>query len=243
MRIMKRLVRNWMLLSFFPAVTMCGCSIIGLTIGMSSDARRPKEMTIPGLKADSLRANDAIEVLLKDGAAMTSNNFSVEPLPFYEYTKLYAEAQTRLAAEVTLPDLGDTLTLSFASFIPQSSDIMTTGQLSEFEVGFVRFTTNEEGKASMRTRSLSELLRLSDQKGKTFTGEAIRNLINDGKIPVRTGLILAARGEQRMLAINQIEQIRQSAAPKTGALAGFVLGAILDAMAVVAVSSMSFGGL
>lgn len=238
MRIMKRLVRNWMLLSLFPAVTMCGCSIIGLTIGMSSDARRPKEMSIPGLQAYTLRANDRIEVLLKDGAAMTSNNFSVEPLPFHEYTKLYAKAQTHMAAEVTLPDLGDTLTLSFASFIPQSPEITITGQLSEFEVGFIRFIMNEEGKTNIRTRRLDELIRCHDQKGNTLSGETIEHLIYDGKIPVRTGLILVDRGEQRMLAINQIEQIQQSAAPKTGALVGFVLGAMLDTMAIVEISSI-----
>lgn len=243
MNLMKQRGRIWRWLCLLPAVTMSSCTIIGLTIGLTSDAHLPKAMTIPGWKVDSLRADDKIEILFKDGTTLSCNHFVVEPLPLYQYARLHAEAQTRLPAEFSLPNLGDTLTMSFSSFIPQAPEMIVAGQLSEFDVDLIRFTANEHGAVTTKARRLSELLRLRDPKGRELSGEMIRDLIDQGKIPVRSGLTLVEQGGQRMVAANQIQQIRQSAPPRNGAFIGLVVGACLDAMVILAISSLSFGGI
>ncbi|NUO82877.1 hypothetical protein HUU05_22625 [candidate division KSB1 bacterium] len=232
MNVLTRVIQKWMWLSIPFTVVISGCSIIGLTLGLMSDARQPKEMIIPGWKVDSLKVGTMIEVLCKDSITLKGKYSGVEPLPLGQYAQAYAKAQARLPAGIHLPDLADTLTMTFVSPNLQVSKRVLSGKLSGFEVGFILFTTTENGRFKVSSERLEELMRLRDERGTDLTGEIVSNLITEGKIPARSALVLLDEGRRKPVAINQVEQVHQFAGKKNGAITGLLLGAVIDATLV-----------
>ncbi len=237
----KRQCLSWRPLCLLLAVALCGCSIIGLTIGALSDARQPKAMTVPGWKVDTLKVGAKVEVLLRDGRTVNGKFKGIKPMPFNQYVTLHNEAKAQLPEGMYLPNPTDTLVMTFAARKPQESEVTVTGQLAGFVRDSVRVGQNVAGKARIVAWPLSELIRLSDQRGNELTGETIRSLINDGKIPVRSSLAILAKSEQKLIPTNQVQQVHQLAGKKEGVLVGFLLGAAIDAAVIAAVASADWG--
>ncbi len=232
MNVLHRLIQRWMWLSIPFTVVISGCSLIGLTLGAMSDARQPKEMIIPGWKVDSLKVGTMIEVLCKDSITLRGKYNGVEPMPLGQYAQAYAKAQARLPEGIHLPNLADTLTMTFVSPNLQAPKRVLSGKLSGFEVGFIQFTATENGRFKVSSERLEELMRLRDESGTDLTGEIVRNLIAEGKMPVRSALLLLDEGRRKQVAINQVEQVHQFAGKKNGALTGLLVGAVIDATLV-----------
>lgn len=237
----KRQCLSWRPLCLLLAVALCGCSIIGLSIGALSDARQPKAMTVPGWKVDTLKVGAKVEVLLRDGRTVNGKFKGIKPMPFNQYVTLHNEAKAQLPEGMYLPNPTDTLVMTFAARKPQESEVTVTGQLAGFVRDSVRVGQNVAGKARIVAWPLSELIRLSDQRGNELTGETIRSLINDGKIPVRSSLAILAKSEQKLIPTNQVQQVHQLAGKKEGVLVGFLLGAAIDAAVIAAVASADWG--
>lgn len=237
----KRQCLSWRPLCLLLAVALCGCSIIGLSIGALSDARQPKAMTVPGWKVDTLKVGAKVEVLLRDGRTVNGKFKGIKPMPFNQYVTLHNEAKAQLPEGMYLPNPTDTLVMTFAARKPQESEVTVTGQLAGFVRDSVRVGQNVAGKARIVAWPLSELIRMSDHRGNELTGETIRSLINDGKIPVRSSLAILAKSEQKLIPTNQVQQVHQLAGKKEGVLVGFLLGAAIDAAVIAAVASADWG--
>ncbi|MCK6560026.1 hypothetical protein L6R21_12600 [bacterium] len=232
-----RLLKRWVALSLLPAMVLCSCSIIGLIIGATSDARQPKAMTVPGWKVDTLKVGAKVEVLLRDGRTMNGKFKGIKPMPFNQYVTLHNEAKAQLPEGMYLPNPTDTLVMTFAARKPQESEVTVTGQLAAFVRDSVRIGQNVAGKARIVAWPLSELIRMSGHRGNEITGETVRRLINDGTIPVRSSLAILAKSEQKLIPTNQVQQVHQLAGKKEGVLVGFLLGAAIDAAVLVYVMS------
>ncbi len=238
----KRQCPSWRPFCLLLAVALCGCSIIGLTIGALSDARQPKAMTVPGWKVDTLKVGAKVEVLHRDGSTVSGKFTGVKPMPFSEYVSLHTKAQTQLPEGIHVPNLADTVFMTFIARQPQEPEVVVTGQLAGFEQDSVRIGQQVAGKARILAWPLSELMRMSNRSGDDVTGETVRSLINDGKIPVRSALALSEKREKRLIAANQVQEIHVLPAKKSGALTGFLLGAVIDATVLIAAASADYGG-
>ncbi|MCG3157763.1 MAG: hypothetical protein DKINENOH_04399 [bacterium] len=238
----KRQCPSWRPLCLLLAVALCGCSIIGLTIGAISDSRRSSAVTIPGWQVETLKAGSRIEALLWEGSSVTGKYTGIELMPLNQYDAIYSEALARLPEGIHFPGRGDTIIMTFATHVPETPETTVTGQLSRLELGNIRVVQNRTGTSSIVGWRLSELLHLSDQKGNHFTGETVRDLIGHGKIPVRSALALSEGGEKRLIAANQVQEIHVLPAKKSGALTGFLVGAAIDAVVLIAAASADYGG-
>lgn len=229
----KRQCPSWKPLCLLLAVALCGCSIIGLTIGALSDARQPKAMTVPGWKVDTLKVGAKVEVLLRDGRTVNGKFKGIKPMPFNQYVTLHNEAKAQLPEGIYLPNPSDTLVMTFAARKPQESEVTVTGQLAAFVRDSVRIGQNVAGKARIVAWPLSELIRMSGHRGNEITGETVRRLINDGTIPVRSSLAILEKREQKLIGINQIQQVHQLAGKRTGAIVGLLVGGVIDATVMI----------
>jgi len=84
-----------------------------------------------------------------------------------------------------------------------------------------------------------DLTSIIDRQGNTVSGEAARQLISEGKIPVLSTILVKREFEKTHVAMNKILQIHQRAGKKNGIRHGLLIGATIDVAVLVTLAFIS----
>jgi hypothetical protein len=165
----------WVLGLGMAGLACAGCTVIGLTAGAVSDAKR-KAAPLPTWKVYSLKPGAPVDVQLHDGRRFVGRFSGLDPVPAAEYAAAYEKARVALQNEVRLPALGP------ARLIEDS------GKKREVELlGFgpgCAFLRRKEGAEPTRLPS-AKISSVSDAAGVGVGHAAIDKWTNSGRLPLR----------------------------------------------------------
>src|SRR3989442_4037250 len=92
------------------ALSLAGCSLIGLGIGALVDSHRSKPRSVEGWDLERIRKGARIRLLLRDGSTVSGRFRGVETVA-EEYAARYAAWRGAREAADTMPALGDRVTV------------------------------------------------------------------------------------------------------------------------------------
>jgi hypothetical protein len=232
-----------------------GCTLIGLTTGAVSDARR-KPTLLPVWEVDSLKPGVPVDVQLRDGRRFVGRFSGLSSVPPAEYAEAYEKARVALQGEVRLPALGPV------------ELVEAGGKKRQVELlGF------NPGCAALRRKSGAEptchpsgkTSSLTDAAGGRIGATAIDTWTNSGRLPLKDALVMSgaaldaaappltkeykdAGPDQRQALrlpleeIASIEWLRPGGATTKGLLIGAAVDVVVVGAAAIALAADSGSG-
>lgn len=220
---------------------IAGCTIIGLSIGAISDASKPKQVTLPGMSAETVKPGVTVELTLKDGSRRSGKFVGIKHVPVENYEQAYNRSREQRPAGVLLPALGERITVVIRSSTAKEPEKFWQTDFHGFDHDVVRMNT-KVGK-ERQGWALSSVSKIIDAQNHEIAGETILNLLAAGQIPVLAVpvMILQKAKESTTVAVDQIQQI-QITNKRNGTLTGFLVGAGIDAtILIIAAATFSDG--
>lgn len=231
-------------------VPISGCMLVGYGSGAMVDANNRREFGDstfgPGVGSlEKLAPGGKIELVLRNGEIVEGEYLGIEQLPGDDYAERYVRARRRLAPQVTLPELGDTVTLTHID-----GGVMR-GEFVGFE--YRRWVVYEHG--AQYWLATTHLADMSAGDYCDVSGEALDELFLAGELPTLSAMAVAVvaadgsrkRGTKRLIPLESIQSGTYK--PTSGRMAGGFLGLAADmalgAAAVAAVPNLgvfTFGG-
>lgn len=230
-----RMTRRGLIMAILFACTIAGRMLIGSTIGAASDAEKPKEITIPGWKVDTLKVGVKIEVVQRDGTILNGYYNGLEAMSPEEYARVYAESLNRLPPDLHFSSLYEEVQFTFAAPKLGGPEVVLESRFQGFAPNAILFAALGPGNAATQKKSFYELLRLRTHAGAVIEAKTICAVVRDGLVPVqlRLNIFDPTSQQKRLLSIDEIQQLHQSGTPRKGALTGFLVGAMIDFTVVV----------
>jgi hypothetical protein len=207
-----------------------GCSVIGLTIGASVDASKPDQKTAPSWEAMTIVPGTRITISLKDGSRVNGKYSGLERIPAAQYAAIYSQAREQKPEGIILPALGDSIDIG-KSVVGLFKDSVKKldGTFEGFEHD--RILTKLKGRARLSDMPLSTVTKIVSDRDHVISGETIKRLIHEGKIPVLSAIVIKCEAGKALIAMDKIEiSVKKHAASE-----GFITGAIIDTVIIVAV--------
>ena len=204
------------------ALSLAGCSLIGLGIGALVDSHRSKPRSLEGWDLQRIRKGARIRVLLRDGSAVAGRFRGVETVA-EEYAARYAAWRGAREAADTMPELGDRVTVGGRSGATNS------GTLVGFDPSSLAVRLGDE--ASIQERRYTDVMRFATERGGALSGAQLAALAGQGRLPLRSRLVVDATP----IPLERVASIQVPT--RAGKITGFVLGAAVDVILIVAVSN------
>jgi hypothetical protein len=179
---------------------ICSCTVIGTLYGLHKDAvnaraNRHRSWEYP----DSIPLACKVQVMLTDGNLISGKYKGLFELSDADYELEYAQAKTALASSVTLPSLGDTISIAGA----------TTERNAGCLAGFGEFSLLLKGSNSvgMRRLALADINEATDFQGKPYNTEALKELMEARQLPIRRALQVRADGVTTAFPLQRVQQV------------------------------------
>ena len=199
-----------------------GCTLIGFSVGAIQDNRsdnRPSHyVTIPYAQIHSLSPGTGIALASTDGSWISGAYAG----PAAEnYSALYTMNRMRLPGQVSLPALGDTVTI-----------VVTSGEQVEGQfVGFANRSTlilrPLESPGSSRL-AIDQVRTMVNRQGIATDGVTLGRVMAFGEPPLPVVVVLH-EGVRSVVAMDSITQVFVPVfAPRHGKRNGFLFGLVLD---------------
>jgi len=221
-----------------------GCTVVFGLIGSTEDRITPDiAATTPGWEVREVKPGSQIIVNLKDGTIVSGEYFGVDSIPNEEYATKYAEIQKQMPEGSFLPSIGDTIKVS-SKLITQDSL-----KFSGFEYGYIKLSLLDSDKSGKL--KIEDLENITDKHGNKIEGEAIRNMISEGKIAssfLSRIIVEEYKGEEnkwkkekvstvgkKLIYINDIDHI-QIKSNKDHTRNGIITGLLIDAVIITCTS-------
>lgn len=244
------MLRN-MMLKLIGAVmaillSQSGCSVIGFGMGSLIDASKPDSLIMRGDQVLNAKAGKEVVVLLKSGETVEGKFGGVKLLPAEEYSNRYNEYCERIADSQYLPHYGDTVDIVVASgqklnrrFAGFDYRISSLQQAGEHAVqGFVSLYHLD---ASIKDRIyLSEIDKIVGPEGAYVARASLEELVYDGELPILSFALIYNPEHSKEIALNRIDYMK-IANTKNSKYHGLVLGAAIDAFAIIVGSTADLG--
>jgi len=211
-------------------VQLSGCSLIGLTIGARSDASKPDYVRIPGWSVRSVKPGTPITVMQRDGARLHGLYDGITLVSAPAYARRYAGCQQRLQPEVALPALGDSIAVKL------TSGTQLERRFSGFDLREVLVTA--EGKTAPSRLPLKAVASITDRRGNVIDADKLDSLLLRGEIPAVSAIAVKTATGRTSIPADQVQQL-EVRNTKQGKLIGFLVGAAVDAIVIVAVVNAS----
>ncbi|MCI0494555.1 hypothetical protein L0Z72_06075, partial [candidate division KSB1 bacterium] len=204
-------------------ININSCSVIGLGIGSISDASQTDQTDISVSQLKTMASGISIIIKLKDTNQLSGKFVGSEMIPVEEYAKLYSQACEAIKEIAYLPALGDSFNLlsnETASFLGFDFDRMLF----------------KGKKGNIIGGSITNIDTLTDSNGNMIDIEIAKKLIAEGKIPLVSAIHIKDATETKQIRLDRIETI-QIPTRKNGKLTGFLIGAIIDVLIILSISS------
>ncbi len=196
-----------------------GCSLIGLTIGASVDSPKPNQKTAPGGQAMTIAPGTRITIILKDGTRLSGKYSGLDRIPSEQYAAMYSTVREQKPEGIPLPALGDSINVGI-SVVGLFKD--SEKKLEDTFEGFEhdRILTKLKGRARLSEAHLSSVTKIASGRGHVISGETIKRLILEGKIPVLSAIIVKGEAGKTRVAMDNVSQIEIPVKKLDGALIG-----------------------
>jgi len=217
------------------AMSLSGCCLIGLGVGAIVDSSKPDSAYVPAGKAQTLKPGKTITVTKLDGEAVTGAYLGMDFVTVTDYYETkYADAQKLNKDRCALPDLSQSITI-----------IDTNSR--RWDVEFRGFSRDFGGREYLLFRNLGQVIPnrvslwsvsgIADSQGNIIQTDTLSQLINDRKIPTLSTLLIRSENDRIQIPTGEIEMV-QYKLKHHGALTGFLIGACVDVIVVVATGAI-----
>jgi hypothetical protein len=204
------------------ALSLAGCSLIGLGIGAIVDSHQSKPRPVEGWDVQRIKKGARIRLLLREGGEVAGRFRGVETLP-EEYAGRYASWRAARGAGDTMPALGD------RAIVGGQSGATDSGTLVGFDLAAVAVRLGDG--APIQQRRYADVVRFATERGPALSGTQLGALALQGQLPLRSRLIV----DDTRVPLEQVARIQVPT--HAGKLVGFLLGAAADVIVIVAVAS------
>jgi len=213
-----------------------GCSVIGLGLGAAIDAGKPSQQrSLAVWKVLGVKPGTQITIVLRDGNQIKGKFVGLERVPEEDYAEKYAKCQEQDLEEVVLPELGEHITFTIMN---------TEKELKREFFGFDydALWLKVDGAVEPGPVHFNNISKVVDNRGNVLDVEKARKLMSEGKIPLLSAIVIQSEAARREVAMENVYQI-QVQIKKHGKLTGFLVGAAIDAIVLVASYSYSWGSM
>ena len=203
-------------------------SFIGFIAGA---AVGPGKMTIPGWEIVQVKPGKKITVFLKEGQYKRGIYRGISYIPEAKYAEKYAQSRDQNRGEITLPALGEKIT------------IQTTKGGRYENISFQGFdleavSVKRAGMDKSLTLKLETIQAIQDRDGNPLDIAKIKNLLAAGKIPCLSTIKISAikiisEGKIELIPMDNIYEIKVPRSGHRSILTGFLIGAGADIIAWV----------
>jgi hypothetical protein len=218
-------MRKYSAILLVLALSLAGCTLIGLGIGAVVDSHRSKPRSVEGWDLQRIRKGARIRLLLRDGSAVAGRFRGVETIA-EEYAARYSAWRGAREAADTMPELGDRVTVGGRAGATDS------GTFVGFDPSSLAVRLGDQ--TSIQERRYSDVMRFETERGGALSGTQLAALAGQGQLPLRSRLVV----DGIPVALERVASIQVPA--HSGKITGFVLGAAVDTILIFAVAS-AFG--
>lgn len=228
----KRVVSLTLLL-LVAALALNGCTAIFGALGALSEASKPEATVFSDRQTPALEPGAVLRIVLNDGTRLLGKYSGTAHIALAEYEPLYSQARAHDRHVALLPVLGDTVMLRtrFALFTGFGKDL--PGAFEGFAHDHIAMQL--AGTGVLTSVPMSYVTQLVGANGAAFSGESLKQLLDEGRVPVRSALVLKSGEDKIRIAMNDIRQI-EVPVKKNDARNGLLLGAAIDAVLIIAAS-------
>lgn len=208
-------------------LALTGCSLIGLGVGAQIDASKPDQTTLPGWEVVTIKPGTAINVILKDGSWLSGKYSGLDRIPAEQYAAIYFQAREQKLEGILLPALGDSIDIGKSVVgLFKDSEKNLEGTFEGFEHDRILIKLKE--RTGLSDVPLSLVTKIASDRSHIISGETIKRLIREGKIPVLSAIVVESDAGKTLVAMDNVSQI-EIPVKKRVASEGFITGAIIDA--------------
>jgi hypothetical protein len=228
-----------------------GCSVVGLGLGVASDASSPKQLTIPGWKAETIKKGMFVTAIHNDRTETSGEYMGIERFPSNEYSAKYAEYTQKGRGELILPTLGQSVD------IEEKSGKRLNGKMLGFDFKYLSITRMGESEPSdiqltyifvkskngeLDKANINKIAEIHDSEGNEIKGDMLNNHISLEGVPLMSGLAIQTWTGKELVDINEIQTVEVKI-ERRGWLAGLVIGAIIDVAIIIGLSQFTISPL
>jgi hypothetical protein len=207
------------------AGALAGCSLIGFGVGAAFDARHEEPVSLSGWQVDRVGIGKRVSVVLRDSHVIKGVFGGLDASP-HEYKTRYT-AWRAAQTTVDVPTLGDSITIETTAGKEES------GEFQGFE--YSSLSLQRKGHPTASQVPYKKIARASNQQGATWDGAQLAGMAAAGLLPLRSCMLV----DKTRVPLEQVLQVAVKRA-RHGKTIGFLVGAMIDAIVVVAIAD-SFG--
>ncbi len=222
------------IITFVIAVSILqitGCTFIGLWVGAEKDSKKDvRTLKIPVFYLDSLNIGREIEIQLKDGSQITGKHGGYDIVWGDEYIKRYDEIRNRDAEEISLPTIGDAVTVIMNSPEKKSARLWFNGfdiDWSRNEVSSLMYSGGFNQLWRMKL-DLSKIDSIYSEGGEALTTEQIRKVFKLDDVIQMKAVVVQMKKNDVSIPIDQIKTVTVLPEKRNSAFHGFLVGFLLD---------------
>ena len=234
-------------ISSFHALVFCllalacvgGCTLIGYAIGSGLESREPERIPVSAWQAAAVTPGEDILLVLRNGAGVPGVFEGTGLLPDSVYSRLFNRWAAEAGNSQNAIRPGDTVLLRYLKNSPSAD---TAAPLTEELVVLRAYDLDviwlqrigDERARPYEIASIGELRRDT----MCLTGPFIRGMVRRSGMPVRTEICLNEQGIQHWrFNIGEVRTVEIRKANGGGAIAGAIVGAIIDIGVIVALTN------
>jgi hypothetical protein len=199
----KKIISMSILMSvIFVTFAVSRCSIIGLGVGIISDASKPDSTAIMADQKINIKLGTTLRILLNDNRSFNGKYIETRRLSQKEYAEYYSAKQKTLTGHDDLPSTGEPIQCHFQ----QQPHREYKGVFQGF--GKDSLEIQRSGLSRTTVIPFNNLKGITDSSGRFIETEHIMDLIGSGQIPVFSAVIIENEGNKTQVPVNEISEIK-----------------------------------
>jgi len=209
-----------------PPLLFAGCSLIGLGIGALSDAGKKGGAEVSGLsELRTFELGTGIVLVTHEGTRIEGDFVGIQESKWREYRQAYLAAIETLKVRDQLPVPGDTITFN------RLAGAKVRGAFRGVDPG-VLLLWQKSG-----VYPLAAIRNLQGDSARPLDVFALHVLTEGGRLPYcARGVLVGRRNDTTEVPVEDILRIEKDAGGNAK-LTGFLVGAVIDAVVVIAVAA------
>jgi hypothetical protein len=207
-----------------PYLQLLGCSLIGLGIGAVNDSNKRDYGRASGGGIDSVETESMVTIIKRDGTNIRGEYIGVVERP--GYSDSYDLSISKSGYDGYLPQLGEAVTIL-------TSQGSQEGLFLGIDRNFVLMQLKYEQDTTRV--SLDSVVAVDGPEGQQLQGAELRTLVYNATVLSKSYVLMLADQQSVTIPYEAVDSI---AVDRSGAMKGFVAGAIVD-VAVIACTVVS----
>jgi hypothetical protein len=220
---------EWAAVLLFAALvtaSVTGCTVVGALVGSYADHLSSRRVRTTWQHPDSIPPGSKVEILFEDGSTKLGKYEGVFEVTDSAYAGRYNSVRDSLGTTITLPPLGETLSIA------QKSGNETEGVFKGFGVQSL-IVRRSDAWFSARL-PLYDTDRVTDMRGNIYSPKAIEALMAARQLPLKEDFVLRTEGTSERLSLRHIKEVRALSNRTHYWALGAGIGLLIDTAIVIA---------